>query len=176
MYVEGRFQWYMFCEFLCISVLDDEEHDEYVMNVRVLVFQNSFDLHEPCLHAFFCFSFMHWTTSASTWLFDWSSFACRATSLNETARFIKLSAIFKSSLGSIPSQSISHICFCIFSHLCYTWSCYFIHAFLFFFFLKKFITQKILIQFTWGFLHNDLHDVFYFLSIFPEFVLGWKLF
>ena len=79
----------MFHEFLCMLDLGDDEHDEHAMNARVLVFQNLFDPHELCFACVSLFIAMHWTTSASTWLFDWSSFAYRATSLNETARFIK---------------------------------------------------------------------------------------
>lgn len=79
----------MFCGFLCILDLDDNKHDEHAMNARFLVFHNLFDPHELWFACVSLFVAMHWTTSASTWLFDWSLFAYRATSLYETARFIK---------------------------------------------------------------------------------------
>ena len=108
------------------------------------------------------------------WQYDWSRCICLATSLSETARFTGSAFPFEFSLGSIPSSSIIQFDFWHFIsfiiHVHVTSSC----DFSFFLFIQKFITPKILIQLTWGFLHNDLHDVYYFLMIFPEFVLGWK--
>ena len=63
---------------------------------------------------------------------------------------------------------------CIFSLVCltcsYTSSC----IFLIFLSIKKFITPKILIQITWNFFHDVPCNVYYFMMIFPEFVLSWN--
>ena len=116
----------MFGRFLCWLDLDEYEHEEHCMNIRVCVFQKCFDLHKLSLHVFFCLSSC--TGPRSTQLALWlvtMHLRCH-TSISETVRFTYEGAKFNFLLGSIPSSGISILAFwhfislmlCMFMYAC----------------------------------------------------------
>ena len=155
---ERWFEWCIFYEFLERLDLDDDERDECAWTVRVLALQNSFDLCLCLLHAFGCLSPMHQSH--------------HATSLNEMARFIKWALNSNCSPVRAWTKALSHLAFCIFFNYALHVHVHFIHHFYFFIHIKKFITLKLMVQFTLNFLCNVPCDVYFFMDIFPEFVLG----
>ena len=162
MYVEGRIDWYMFCEFLCRFVLKADEHEEHDEGLGFCIsrFRLIF-ISAVCM----CFGvFRH--VLVQVLAADWPTFQ-----LNEMRR---LSLAPHSNVHTVWSCSVTFpiIAISFYFHLPHMFMYYFIMHFLIFLSIKKVITQKICIQITWNFLHNDLHDVYYFMDIFPEFVLG----
>ena len=100
---------------------------------------------------------------------------------NQTARpsptwtnaWAKTSKYMQTHAIQILLHDIFQNCLALFFPSCTHMFMHCFHFFSFFLLIQKSITPWIIIQLTWDFLHNDLHDVFYFLMIFPEFVLGW---
>ena len=111
MYVRRRFQWYAFGDFLCMSVLEDEEHEEHDECARVLVPESCLIFPRAVCMCFGVIAHVLVQVSAS----DWPAFQ-----LNETRRLtwrhFQISTWFDSGTRHFPFG------FLHFLHLCYSCS------------------------------------------------------